>query len=97
VNDLTRGVVVAAALLGGAFVVSSLYGKDRWQLAPAPGGAVYRLDGLTGDVAFCTPLFCRPLPTLVPKQDKSMSAPQQGAPVTPGGSPPAAKVPSTGT
>ncbi len=65
-NDFARAIVVAAIVLGGALVVRGTFGTDRYDLVPAVGGAVYRLDRLTGGVAICTPAACRPLPTLVP-------------------------------
>jgi hypothetical protein len=66
VSELARAIVIAALVLGGALVVRGTFGTDRYDLVPAPGGSVYRLDRLTGAVTFCTPLVCRPLPTLVP-------------------------------
>jgi hypothetical protein len=72
-NDLARAIVIAAALLGGALVVRGTFGTDRFDLVPAGGGSVYRLDRLTGSVFFCTPMLCRPLPTIVP----AISNPQQ--------------------
>lgn len=65
-TGIARAIVVAAVLLGGALVVRGTFGTDRYELVPAVGGAVYRLDRLTGAVSICTPAACRPLPTLVP-------------------------------
>jgi hypothetical protein len=79
VNDLSRAIVIAALILGGAFVVRGMFGTDRYDLVPAPGGSVYRLDRLTGAVAFCTPMLCRPLAMLVPREAAPGSAPAPGS------------------
>ena len=81
-SDLPRAIVIAALILGGAFVVRGMFGTDRYDLMQATVGSVYRLDQLTGAVAFCTPLVCRPLVMLVPKA------------ATPGGSEPPPAVPA---
>jgi hypothetical protein len=94
VNDLGRALVIAAVLLGGAFVVRGTFGIDRYRLVPAGGSAVYRIDGLTGGVVFCTPAFCRPLPMLVPREGALPGGVQPGAPApqskTPSAPPPQA-------
>jgi hypothetical protein len=87
VRDVARAIVVAAALLGGSLVVRGLYGPDRWELVQSAGGAVYRLDKLNGNLAFCTPLFCRPLPTLTPANSRKMALPQNTPPAPKPGNP----------
>jgi hypothetical protein len=93
-RDLARAIVIAAALLGGSLVIRAMYGPDRWELVQTAGGAVYRLDRIGGSVSFCTPLLCRPLPTLTPDNSKKIPlpqhAPQAPTPGSPGGAPPAA-------
>lgn len=87
-GEIGRALVIAAALLSGAIVVSGTFGSDRYELVPAAGATAYRLDRLTGAVAVCTPAFCRPLPTLVPR-----AAPAQAAKPAPGAPPPAQQAP----
>ena len=88
-SEIGRALVIAAGLLSGAIVVSATFGSDRYQLVPVSGATAYRLDGLTGDVVVCTPAFCRPLPTLVPRD----AAAQPGRPA-PGAPPPAQQAPA---
>jgi hypothetical protein len=83
VNDLARAIVIAALILGGAAVVRGTFGTDRYDLVPAPAGSVYRLDRLTGAVTFCTPAFCRPLATLVPKAQAPGPQPSPESPGSP--------------
>jgi hypothetical protein len=89
-SDLARAIVIAAALLGGALVVRGTFGTDRFDLVPAAGGSVYRLDRLTGSVFFCTPMLCRPLPALVPAINSPQQPPTTGAQPRLPGQPPAA-------
>lgn len=84
-NEIARAVVIAALILGGAVVVRGMFGTDRYDLIPAVGGTVYRLDRLTGAVSICTPVACKPLPTLVPKVATPGSEP---SPENPGLPPP---------
>ena len=60
-DQLPRALVIVAMILGGAFIVRGLYPADRFVMTSAAGGA-YRLDRLTGAVAFCDALVCRALP-----------------------------------
>jgi hypothetical protein len=57
-----RSLVPVAIILGGAFIVASLYGSSRFELAPGPGG-VFRIDRLTGAVTYCNPAACILVPT----------------------------------
>jgi hypothetical protein len=82
VSDLARAIVIAALILGGAAVVRGTFGTDRYDLVPAPGGSVYRLDRLTGAVAFCTPMACRQLPMFVAKAATPGSQPSPGNPAS---------------
>jgi len=58
---LSRAIVIAAIVLGGALVIRGLYPADRFTMIAVQGGA-YRLDRLTGAVIFCDAVVCRPLP-----------------------------------
>lgn len=85
-SDLARSIVIAAILLGGALVVRGTFGTDRFELTQAVGGAVYRLDRLTGAVVFCSPAACRQLPMFVPAPATTpggKAAPAPGEPRTP--------------
>jgi hypothetical protein len=81
-NGLPRAIVMAAFLLGGALVVRGTFGTDRYDLFPAVGGTVYRLDRLTGSVSLCAPVGCRPLPTIVPRAPSPGPAPSTPEPPT---------------
>jgi hypothetical protein len=60
-DALPRAIVIAAIILGGAFIVRGLYPADRFTMVAAPGGA-FRVDRLTGAVLFCDAVICRALP-----------------------------------
>lgn len=75
-SDLSRAMVIAALIIGGAFVVRGMFGTDRYDLVPAAAGAVYRIDRLTGSVAVCTPMLCKVLPLLVPAPDSTKRVPR---------------------
>lgn len=80
-DQLPRAIVIAAIILGGALIIRGLYPADRFTMVPAQGGA-FRLDRLTGGVAFCDPIVCRVLPfaAFVPGQGKPVApAPGSGA------------------
>jgi hypothetical protein len=62
VNELTRAMLIAALVISGAVVVRGTFGTDRYDLHPGPQGGVYRIDRLSGHVAYCTPVACRVLP-----------------------------------
>jgi hypothetical protein len=74
-TEIARAIVVASILLGGALIVRGTFGTDRYDLFSAGGGAVYRLDRLTGGVSICDRLLCRPLPVFVPKAGSTPSVP----------------------
>jgi hypothetical protein len=78
-DALSRAIVVAAIILGGALVVRGLYPADRYLLVAAQGGA-FRVDRLTGSVLFCDLIVCRSLPiaNFVPGPQKP--APQSAPP-----------------
>jgi hypothetical protein len=78
-NEIARAIVIAAIVLGGALVVRGTFGTDRHELQPAPGGAVYRLDRLTGRMSYCTPVACRPLAVMVPVRPPGKQAPAAAA------------------
>lgn len=61
-ENLPRAVVIAAIILGGAFIVRGLYPTDRFSMVAAQGGGAYRVDRLTGTVLFCDAVICRALP-----------------------------------
>jgi hypothetical protein len=82
-SGVARSIVIAAFLLGGALVIRGTFGTDRFDLVQSVGGAVYRLDRLTGAVFFCTPVVCRPLPTLVPPPAGKPGGPPSPAPGSP--------------
>lgn len=92
-SQIARAIVIAAIVLGGALVVRGTFGTDRYELVPAIGGAVYRLDGLTGGVAICTPAACRLLPTMTPRVAK----PPAGKLPAPAPGTPSSQVPATRT
>lgn len=76
---LGRAIVIATVIASGAFVLGNTYGTQRWQLAPAPGGTVYRIDRVSGAVHHCDLQVCRVLPTAVPvprPQQPHKTAPQ---------------------
>jgi len=79
-DSLARAIVIAAIILGGAFIVRGLYPADRYSMIPAQGGA-FRVDRLTGAVLFCDAVLCRALPvaTFAP------APPRQAAPAAPPG------------
>jgi hypothetical protein len=60
-DNLPRAIVIAAIILGGAFIIRGLYPTDRFTMVASQGGA-FRIDRLTGSVLFCDPLVCRALP-----------------------------------
>lgn len=74
-REIARAIVIAAIVLGGAVVVRGTFGTDRYELVPSIGGAVYRLDRLTGGVAICTRAACRLLPTMTPRVAKPPAGP----------------------
>lgn len=61
-ENLPRALVIAAIVLGGAFIVRGLYPTDRFSMVAAQGGGAFRVDRLTGSVLFCDALVCRVLP-----------------------------------
>jgi hypothetical protein len=79
-TDIARALVLAAMLLSGSLVIRGTFGTDRYDLVPAGGGAVYRLDRLTGGVSICNPALCRPLPTLTPVAPGQAPQPSSPAP-----------------
>jgi hypothetical protein len=74
-TELARAIVIAAIVIGGALVVRGMFGTDRYELQAVPGGAVYRLDRLTGAMSYCTPVACRPLAVMVKVQRSGKQAP----------------------
>ena len=84
-DALPRALVVAAIILGGALIVRGLYPADRYSMVAAGNGA-YRVDRLTGSVAYCDPAVCRMLVIVI----------QVPVPGGAQGAPPAAR-PTTGT
>jgi hypothetical protein len=82
-DALARALVIAALILGGAFIVRGLYPADRFTIVAAPGGGAYRVDRLTGSVSFCDALLCRTLP-LIAFAPGSPGAPKQPAAPAPG-------------
>ncbi len=80
-DTLARAIVIAAMILGGAFVVRGLYPTDRFTMIAAQGGGAFRVDRLTGSVSFCDALMCRvlPLATYAPGTPKQPPAPPAGA------------------
>jgi hypothetical protein len=71
-DQLPRALVLAAIILGGAFIVRGLYPTDRFTMVAAQGGGAFRVDRLTGSVLFCDALVCRVLPvaTRIPMPQK---------------------------
>ena len=82
-ENLPRALIIAAIVLGGAFIVRGLYPTDRFTMIANQGGGAFRVDRLTGSVLFCDALLCRvlPLATMVapPAQGRKPTAPAQGA------------------
>jgi hypothetical protein len=79
-NALPRAIVIAALILGGAFIVRGLYPTDRFTIVAAQGGGAYRVDRLTGSVSFCDALMCRVLPLATFTPGPLKQAPQAPAP-----------------
>src|SRR5690606_17886524 len=66
-TGLSRAIVVAAVLGSIAVGVSNLF-ANRFDLVPAPNSAnsfMYKIDRLTGSVAFCGPQGCTEVPQAV--------------------------------
>lgn len=63
-TGLSRAIVISTVVFVAA-IVTPLVVMHRYALAPGSRGempVVYRLDTLTGKVAFCTPTQCSPVP-----------------------------------
>lgn len=69
-TGLSRAMVIGSVLLVSAVVGVGLFG-DRYTLVAAQrseNAVVYRLDRMTGQISFCTPVAC------VPVADKTAAA-----------------------
>jgi hypothetical protein len=82
-DALPRAIVIAAIILGGAFIVRGLYPADRFTMIGTQGGA-FRVDRLTGAVLFCDAVICRALPvaTFVAPPSKPAAQPRPPAAAT---------------
>lgn len=59
-TSLSRSIVIAAALVGAVWAVTAAL-TDRYMMVAAPrseNAFAYRVDRLTGNVAFCSPGGC---------------------------------------
>ena len=72
-TGLSRAIVISSTLLMITAGAVGLLG-NRYTLVPipsSPNATAYRLDRLTGRVAFCSPLQCAPMPPLPSKPPKA--------------------------
>ncbi len=67
-TGLSRAMVIGSLLLVSAVIAVGLFG-DRYTLVSAlrsENAVIYRLDRLTGQISFCSPVACVPVAEKAP-------------------------------